>query len=205
MMIASLRGIVQYKYPDRLVVDVHGLGYEVFMPESALFSVPDEGHEVFLHIHSHVREDAFLLFGFFEHEEKQTFQLLLAVSGVGPKLALSILSALAPGQLSEAIGGDDIGRLTQISGVGKKTAERLCLELKDKVGFISGAASPTTSQSGVTGRRQEALLEDALSALVNLGYPAAQAQEAVAGIYALREGEVGLEDLIRLALRSLAA
>ncbi len=203
-MIASLRGIVQFKYPDRLIVDVHGVGYEVAMPESCLFSVPDEGHEVFLHIHSHIREDAFLLFGFFEIQEKQTFQLLLSVSGVGPKLALAILSALSPAELARAVSADDIGRLTNVSGVGKKTAERLCLELKDKVDFIP-ASEAAPRDKGRTGSKDEgAVLDDAVSALVNLGYPASNAQEAVAGIYALREGDVGLEDLIRLSLRSLA-
>ncbi len=203
-MIASLRGIVQFKYPDRLIVDVHGVGYEVSMPESALFTVPVEGHEVFLHIHSHIREDAFLLFGFFEHQEKQTFQLLLLVSGVGPKLALAILSTLSPGELARAISGDDIGRLTQVSGVGKKTAERLCLELKDKVDFIPVTAAALRDTSHGGSQAASSVLDDAVSALVNLGYTVTNAQEAVAAIYALREGDVGLEDLIRLALRSLA-
>lgn len=203
-MIASLRGIVQFKYSDRLIVDVHGLGYEVSMPESALFDAPDDGHEVFLHIYSHIREDAFLLFGFFEIQEKQTFQLLLSVSGVGPKLALAILSGLSPAELARAVSSDDVARLTSISGVGKKTAERLCLELKDKVEFIPVAGEGAGHQGRAGSPPEDALVDDAVSALVNLGYPATNAQEAVAAIYALREGEVGLEDLIRLALRSLA-
>lgn len=204
-MIASLRGIVQCKYSDRLIVDVHGVGYEVSVPESALFSGADEGHEVFLHIYSHIREDAFLLFGFFEPQEKQTFQLLLSVSGVGPKVALAILSGISPPELARAVGAEDIGRLTHIAGVGKKTAERLCLELKDKVDFIplSEAGPALTNRDTVQG--ENALLDDAVSALVNLGYPATSAQEAVAGVNALRGGEVGLEDMIRLALRSLAS
>lgn len=204
-MIASLRGIVQFKYPDRLIVDVHGVGYEVLMPESTLFSVPDEGHEVFLHIYSHIREDAFLLFGFFAHQEKQTFQLLLTVSGVGPKLALAILSALSPAELARAVSADDIGRLTQVSGVGKKSAERLCLELKDKVDFIPITAAVPLDKGRVASQAANAIFDDAVSALVNLGYPATNAQEAIAAVYALREGDVGLEDLIRLALRSLAS
>lgn len=204
-MIASLRGIVQFKLPDRLIVDVHGLGYEVFMPESALFTVPDEGHEVFLHIHTHIREDAFVLFGFFEAQEKQTFQVLLSVSGVGPKLALGVLSAISPAELAQAVASEDIGRLTHISGVGKKTAERLCLELKDKVDFIPASDSSRAARATVAKQTDSQAMEDAVSALVNLGYPASQAQEAVAAIYALREGAVELEDLIRLALRSLAA
>ncbi|MBU0681538.1 MAG: Holliday junction branch migration protein RuvA [Proteobacteria bacterium] len=204
-MIASLRGIVQFKYSDRIIVDVHGVGYEVSMPESALFSVPDEGHEVFLYIHSHIREDAFLLFGFFERQDKQTFQLLLTVSGVGPKLALAILSGISPPELSRAVSSEDIGRLTHVAGVGKKTAERLCLELKDKVAFIplSEAVHPGKSRGG--SRAEDSVMDDAVSALVNLGYPPANAKEAVAAIYALREGDVTLENLIRLALRSLAS
>lgn len=204
-MIASLRGIVQFKYQDRIIMDVHGVGYEVSMPESALFSVPDEGHEVFLYIHSHIREDAFLLFGFFDGQEKETFQLLLSVSGVGPKLALAILSGVTPADLSRAVSADDIGRLTQISGVGKKTAERLCLELKDKVDFIPASESVPVGTGPGDVKAENTLMDDAVSALMNLGYPAANAQEAVAGIYALREGEVELEDLIRLSLRSLAS
>ncbi len=204
-MIASLRGIVQFKYTDRLVVDLHGVGYEVFMPESGLFALPDTGHEVFLHIHSHIREDAFLLFGFYEAQEKQTFQLLLSVSGVGPKLALAILSGISPAELARAVSADDIGCLTHISGVGKKTAERLCLELKDKVDFSPAAARPSTGRGRGETRDENDVMDDAVSALVNLGYPATSAQEAVAAIYALRDGEVGLEDLIRLSLRSLAS
>ena len=204
-MIASLRGIVQLKYTDRIIIDVHGVGYEVSMPESALFSVPDEGHEVFLYIHSHIREDAFLLFGFFDGQEKQTFQLLLSVSGVGPKLALAILSGVSPADLARAVSSDDIGHLTQISGVGKKTAERLCLELKDKVDFIPASESVQAGKDRPGTTAENSLLDDAVSALMNLGYPATNAQEAVAGIFALREGDVDLEDLIRLALRSLAS
>ncbi|MEN8257039.1 MAG: Holliday junction branch migration protein RuvA [Thermodesulfobacteriota bacterium] len=204
-MIASLRGIVQFKYPDRIIIDVHGVGYEVSMPESALFAVPDEGHEVFLYIHSHIREDAFLLFGFSDFQEKQTFLLLLSVSGVGPKLALAILSGVSPADLARAVSADDIGRLTRISGVGKKTAERLCLELKDKVDFIPASESVAVGKEQDDSKAENTLLDDAVSALVNLGYPATNAQEAVAAIYALREGDVDLEDLIRLALRSLAS
>ncbi len=204
-MIASLRGIVQFKYQDRIIMDVHGVGYEVSMPESALFSMPDEGHEVFLYIHSHIREDAFLLFGFFDGQEKETFQLLLSVSGVGPKLALAILSGVTPADLARAVSAEDIRRLTQISGVGKKTAERLCLELKDKVDFIPASESVPVGKRPGDVKTESSLMDDAVSALINLGYPAANAQEAVAGIYALREGEVELEDLIRLALRSLAS
>lgn len=204
-MIASLRGIVQFKYPDRLVVDVHGVGYDVAMPESSLFSGTDEGHEVFLHIYSHIREDAFLLFGFFDIQEKQTFHLLLSVSGVGPKLALAILSSISPSDLSRAISADDIGRLTHISGVGKKTAERLCLELKDKVDFIPASDAAQQDRSGVGSKVESTLVDDAVSVLVNLGYPATNAQAAVAAVFALREGDVGLQDLIRLSLKSLAS
>jgi Holliday junction DNA helicase RuvA len=204
-MIATLRGIVQYRYPDRLIVDVHGVGYDVSMSESALGKVPEVGHEVFLHIHSHVREDAFLLFGFFEFQEKQTFQLLLTVSGVGPKLALAVLSGITPSELARAIASDDIGRLTKVAGVGKKTAERLCLELKDKVAFIPVAATGGRGRARAEAPEEKSVLDDAVSALVNLGYPIAEAQEAVAAVYALKEGDVGLENLIRLALRSLAA
>ncbi len=204
-MIASLRGIVQFKYAARLIVEVHGVGYEVFIPESALLTAPAEGQEVFLHIYAHIREDAFLLFGFFVFAEKQAFQLLISVSGVGPKLALAILSALSPAELGGAIASDDLGRLTNISGVGKKTAERLCLELKGKIDFIPAPGPVVPAKGDQDAQAATALFDDGVSALVNLGYPAAQAREAVAGISALRAGQVSLEELIRLALRSLAS
>ncbi len=136
-MIATLRGILAHKQPDRVVVDVHGVGYEVLVPARTCHRLPAAGEEVFLFIQTNVREDAITLYGFGEQEEKELFLLLNTVSGVGPKLALAILSGIGAGELCRAIGGRDMARLTALSGVGKKTAQRLCMELADKVADLA--------------------------------------------------------------------
>jgi holliday junction DNA helicase RuvA len=207
-MIACLRGELFAKTTESLIIDVQGVGYEVFVSRLNRERLPEIGREIFLHIHMEVREDALLLFGFAEPAEKKMFLLLLGVSGVGPKQALNILSGMAAGELSAAIRSDDIGRLTRISGVGKKTAERLCLELKEKVDFLPAAeplAASTASDDAETGDQRGA---DALSALVNLGYPAARAREALKKVRLQTPPELfaamRLEELLRQTLRVLA-
>ncbi|MEN8140164.1 MAG: Holliday junction branch migration protein RuvA [Thermodesulfobacteriota bacterium] len=200
-MIASLRGILQHKGPDQLIVDIHGVGYEVMVAESCLAQLPNVGQEVFLHIHTHVREDALQLMGFLAMDDKKSYQLLLSVSGVGPKLAMAIVAALNPGQLARAVSSDDLASLTGVSGVGKKTAKRLCLELKDKVEFspdLNVAAPALAPEAG------NPAVSDCLSALTNLGYPEEAAQEAVNLALSEIGEEAGLEDLLRQALRTLA-
>ncbi len=179
-MIASLTGIIQYISTDRCVIDVNGVGYEVFLSTVGLSQLPETGEKLFLHIHTSVREDAIVLFGFAEQVEKEMFLTLKTVSGIGPKLALAVLSGMPIDMLCQAISGEDIKSLTTISGVGKKTAERICVELKDKVGNIV----PVTAKA-VGGRLQTqetSTVADALSALVNLGYSDPLAREALAKV-----------------------
>ena len=208
-MIATLRGKLAHQGTDLLIVEVGGVGYEVFFPLGRQGRLPGVGEEVFLHIQTVVREDSFALYGFFDAAEKRFFQLLLTVSGVGPKLAMNILAGAAPDLLSRAIAGDDIATLKKLPGVGKKTAERLCLELKDKVEFIPAAGGATASPTPVpvAGDFMEPSFQDACSALLNLGYPAPRARAALEGVRSQLGAEqaalLPLPELLRLALRSL--
>lgn len=210
-MIASLQGKLVHKDLDSLVVMVGGVGYEVFLPASRHDRLPALGEELFLHIQTVVREDSLSLYGFPDGSEKRMFQTLLGVSGVGPRLAMNILAAAEPAALSRAIIGDDIAFLKKLPGVGKKTAERLCLELGDKVEFIlaadhGGGPAPAPPVSRAAAEFGEQSFRDAFSALVNLGYPVPQARAALEGLRA-GSGEVlelPVEELLRRALRSMA-
>jgi holliday junction DNA helicase RuvA len=206
-MIASLTGQIQYIASDRCVVDVNGVGYEVFLSTEGLSRLPEKGEDIFLHIHTNVREDAIVLFGFGERVEKEMFLTLKTVSGIGPKLALAILSGMQVDILSQAIVTGDVKGLTSISGVGKKTAERLCVELKDKVGDFQSAVVKTTP-STIAALSGNTALTDALSALVNLGYPDAVAKQALAAVKKQFDdetfSEMKVEELIREGLRALA-
>lgn len=207
-MIATLTGRLFSTGQDRAVIDVGGVGYEVIMSTDGVARMPDKGEDVFLYIHTNVREDAITLFGFLDEQEKELFLILKTVSGIGPKLALAMLSGLRVGDICQAITGGDIKRLTTLPGVGKKTAERICVDLKDKVVHLS-SGSLTASPGGadlmpVAG----AASADALSALMNLGYPDAVARRAL-GTVKKRLGEeeyadLRVEVLIREALRTLA-
>ncbi len=205
-MIASLRGILGHKSPEELIVEVGGVGYPVRFSPPGPHRLPEVGDEVFLHIYTNVREDAIDLFGFCERQEKEMFIILISVSGVGPKLAMNILSGLPPAGLASAILTTDLGRLTKLPGVGKKTAERLCVELKDKVQFF--AASDSAALAPAKPIEVDQVGADVISALVNLGYaPAAarQALEKVRGVITAEEYErLPLAELLRQALRSLA-
>jgi len=206
-MIASLAGKIQYIASDRCIVDVNGVGYEVFLSTEGLARLAERGEDIFLHIHTNVREDAIVLFGFGERAEKEMFLTLKTVSGIGPKLALAILSGMQVERLSQAISTEDIKGLTTISGVGKKTAERLCVELKDKVGDFRSATSET-AKSTVAALGCTAVLTDALSALMNLGYPDSVAREALGRVKKQIGDEaftvMKVEELIREGLRTLA-
>lgn len=205
-MIACLRGKLLYLLPETVIVDVNGVGYEVYFPAANRHRLPSEGAELFLHIQTVVREDAFLLYGFVEPEEKAAFLLLTGVSGIGPKVAHAVLAGLSPAELSRAVAVDDIPALVKLPGVGKKTAERICLELKDKIEFVPDATALVHNH--VPSRPADDLSRDAVSALVNLGYPQARAEEALLDVCRQQgEGDVpalSLEDLIRQALRALA-
>ena len=198
-MIAFLRGTVLEKHPQRLIVDVGGVGYEVHVPLSTLYVVGETGAKVALHIHTHVREDALQLFGFLTQEEEELFHLLISVSGVGPKLAVNILSGMPAPELAAAILHGELARLTKISGVGKKTAERLVVELKDKI-RQSGLSSGRSSQPPPAHDSDEALL----SALVNLGYRPATAERTAEAVRRALGASAPLEDRLREALRLMA-
>jgi len=172
-MIAHLRGKLIAKHPNQAIVETAGVGYDVTITVPTFSELGGIGADVALHVHTHVREDAISLFGFVRPEEKQLFEKLLSVSGIGPKLAITILSGMAAADMVSAIRGNDIAKLTKIPGIGKKTAERMVLELRDKLkdfGLVSSAppASP--------------MEEDVLSALTNLGYQRPLAEKAVATV-----------------------
>ena len=194
-MIAQLTGTLVTKAPDHCVIDVNGVGYAVLVSLSTFAALPEAGERAKLVIHTHVREDQLLLYGFAAPEERLLFQKLIGVSGVGPKTALAILSGLPAGPLVEAISAEDRARLATIPGVGKKTAERIIVELKDRIAKDVSFASP--GPAGSRGRMRD----DALSALVNLGYPRTVADEALRNI-AWTEG-IPIEEAIRAALKEL--
>lgn len=206
-MIASLNGILRFKTPGSIVLDVQGVGYEVFISSRTYDLLPEISEECFLLIHTNVREDAITLFGFENQETKELFLLLVTVSGIGPKLALAILSGLGSEELSTAISMEDYARLTAISGVGKKTAQRLCVELGEKVGRLAppGVEGQPSVISGTPA--QGNAVQDAVSALVNLGYPQHLAWQALRRVQK-QHGEgadaMAVEELIRLALQGLA-
>ncbi len=177
-MIAFLRGKLLEKHPNQVIVDTAGVGYDVVIPISTFSALPDAGADVALRIHTHVREDALALFGFLTPEEKALFEKLISVSGIGPSLAIKILSGLATAAIIDAIRGGHVEQLVRIPGVGKKTAERMVLELKDKLEGLGGGIAPT----GISVRAEPALSgieQDVLSALLNLGCNRASAEAAV--------------------------
>ena len=194
-MIAHLRGRLLSKTPQSAIVEAAGVGYEVAISIPTFTALPAEGNEVSLLIHTHVREDAFALFGFMSKTEKRIFEKLLGISGIGPKLALTVLSGLPSERLVAAIHGQDHATLTRIPGVGKKTAERIVLELKDKLDDLA----PTTTPGVAT-----PIAEDVLSALVNLGYPRSAAQKGVESA-TTRNPDAGkdFETLFRAAMSAM--
>jgi Holliday junction DNA helicase RuvA len=198
-MIAFLRGHVLEKQPNRIAVDVQGVGYELHVPLSTYYEIGDEGSEVFLRVYTHVREDALQLYGFLTDLERQMFERLIAVSGIGPKLAVAVLSGLETRDLVAAVQRSDVAKLTTIPGVGKKTAERIVLELKDRLAHIAVPAAAGTVPVSSAGDRLRA---DLLSALQNLGYHRPQAEKAVEKVLTVTPDAV-LEDALRSALREL--
>ena len=189
-MIASLRGVLESVGNDSAIIDVHGIGFQVFMPVSALSSLGARGKEVFLHIHLHLREDNVTLYGFATAADKELFQLLMSVSGIGPKLALSILSSISAEQLSLAIGAQNADLLTIVPGIGNKIANRMILELKDKIGSVLLAGPISKGAQDNT---------DVISALTALGYSVVEAARAAANLPA--DKKLGLEDKVKLALQ----
>ena len=190
-MIASLKGIVQNKKPEGIIIDVNGVGYHVNIPLCNLGDIPEPGESVFLHTYTHVREDALQLFGFLSDEERKVFTTLLGISGIGPKLGLTILSGMPAERFIEAVHNEDISLLTTIPGLGKKTASRLVLELKGKLPSLT--ETPAMQESSAA--------NDAVSALTNLGYKRARAEKAVEA--AVKNNASVIEDIIKESLNYL--
>ena len=176
-MISHLRGTLLEKHPNQVIVDVHGVGYEVTIPVSAYSSLPDQGGTVRLHIHTHVREDILALFGFLTSDDKLLFEKLIAVSGIGPRLAITALSGLTSEDLRSAIRAGAVEQLVRIPGVGKKTAERMVLELRDKMGPVVGGGA--AGASGAPKSQFGDIEEDVISALMNFGATRASAEAAL--------------------------
>jgi Holliday junction DNA helicase RuvA len=196
-VIAQLSGTLAQKMPGEVVVDVGGVGYQIYIPLSVFYSMPEIGAPVSLYIHTHLREDALQLFGFQEPRDKQIFMLLNGVAGIGPKLAVNILSGISTDELAQAIRDGDQLRLVSIPGVGRKLAERMLVELRDKLTALR--TQPTESATSGKGPQ---LMQDAVSALVNLGYRQAEVEKNVRD--ALHAGKQSLEDVIKDVLRRMS-
>lgn len=197
-MIASLKGFLAFRATDQLIIDVGGVGYKVFVSHQTSARLPSVGDPLFLFVHTAVREDDISLFGFLEESEKKIFQKLINVNGIGPKLALTILSGIHPQELVHALHREDLARLTAISGIGRKTAERMILDLKDKLAeFLAEGPGGTAVPAG-----KRRVLDEAVSALMNLGYPRSLAERTLSRV-SMPEGEP-LESVIRQALKILS-
>ncbi len=197
-MIARLRGRVLDKLPNRLVVDVGGVGYDVAVPLSTFYAASEVGEEISLRVHTHVREDQLALYGFATPLELAMFERLISVSGIGPKLALAVLSGIEPAELMTAIERGDIARLTSIPGVGKKTAERISVELRDRLPKEVAASSGRSAHQAP----RDAVRDDLVSALENLGYHH-HAIDKVLGTVLSGSQEASLQDALRAALKEL--
>ena len=201
-MIAHLRGSILEKHPNRIVIDVNGVGYDVFVPLSTFYGLGEPGAAIALRIHTHVREDALVLYGFATLLEVELFERLIGVSGIGPKVALAVLSGIEPQEFIRAIERGDLARLTAIPGVGKKTSERIVLELKDRL----PRAQVVAAVAGVTPSDAPVLRDDVVSALVNLGYHRPLAEKAAeAAITTIGSAsDASFERALKQALREVA-
>ncbi|HON58520.1 MAG TPA: Holliday junction branch migration protein RuvA [Smithella sp.] len=202
-MIALISGKIVYKGISHVVVDVQGVGYRIFIPLTTFYEMPEAGQNVALHIHTHVKEDAINLFGFYSEQERDLFQLMISVSGIGPRIAMNILSGISAPELLSAISTGNVGKLVNIPGVGRKMAERLILELKEKVTkkmlLQRDAAGAVPLPAG------DMIRDDALSALMNLGYKNNVAREALDKVMRSSDGgSLGMDELLKKALKILA-
>jgi Holliday junction DNA helicase RuvA len=199
-MIAHLSGKLLSKQPNQVIVDVNGVGYEVHVPLSTFYELGEIGNPVQLRIYTHVREDTIALFGFKSSNEKLMFEQVTSISGIGPKLGITILSGMPVDELVTAIRQSNLARLTSIPGIGKKTAERLVVELRDKLSKLGGGSTgeQLAAQSGSQPQ------EDVVSALVNLGYAKPAAEKAVHTVVSNSKTEPAFEELLRTALRQLS-
>jgi len=195
-MISQIRGRLANKAPGEIIIDCNGVGYGIRVPLSTFYELPELEEEVLLQVYTHVREDALLLYGFLTHKEKELFCLLIGISGVGPKLAINVLSGISARDLERALCEGDLLGLTRIPGIGRKTAERMLVELKDKV-----TSAGTATGDGLP--LKQGVVKDALSALVNLGYTRSIAEEAVHEAARQHGDEPSLEELLKESLRLL--
>ena len=201
-MIALISGKIVHKGISHVIVDVHGVGYRIFIPLTTFYELPEAGQIITLHVHTNVKQDAINLFGFYTVQERDLFQLMISVSGIGPKMSMNILSGISAQDLLRAISGGNVGKLVNIPGVGKKMAERLILELKEKViKKMMLEEMPTANDQHQAG---EIIVEDALSALVNLGYKSNVAKDALDKVLRASEEELGMDKLLKKTLKILA-
>ena len=196
-MIAHISGKLAQKQPGEVVIDVGGVGYLIFIPLNVFYRLPDLGTPISLQIHTHVREDALQLFGFYDLAEKQVFLLLTGVSGIGPRLALNILSGIPAEELVQALRNGDQLRLVSIPGVGKKTAERMIVELKDKFATFTPVTIDSTAKPEASSQK----MHDAVSALINLGYKKPEIEKTVRDV--LKNEALSLEDVLRETLQQM--
>jgi Holliday junction DNA helicase RuvA len=201
-MIATLKGILTQKSVNTVVIDVNGIGYRVFVPLSTFYELPDVGLPVSLKVHTHVKEDAIQLFGFHSAEEKDVFQLMISVNGIGPRLATNILSGISASELAKAVCAEDVRKLMTIPGVGKKMADRMIFELKEKLSKLLLFEEEDIVEAGR--ESDERMREDALSALINLGYKNSTAKHVIDRVVAESAAGLTLEILLKRALKILA-
>ena len=198
-MIAHLKGQLTYKSPEHSIVDVNGVGYQVFTPLSTYYALPSIGQTVSLRVHTRVREDELKLFGFLTEQELTIFQKLITINKVGPRLALGILSGMPPTDLLSAVMNNDYAKLSTIPGVGKKTAERLTMEMKDKLADMALEMEHPVDFTS----KEQGFYDDALSALINLGYKKPVAEKALKTIYTQNGKDASLEEIIKESLNIL--
>ncbi|MGP8154921.1 MAG: Holliday junction branch migration protein RuvA [Smithella sp.] len=201
-MIALISGKIVYKGISHVIVDVQGVGYRVFIPLTTFYELPETGQIITLHVHTNVKQDAINLFGFYTIQERDLFQLMISVSGIGPKMSMNILSGISAQELLGAISGGNVGKLIKIPGVGKKMAERLVLELKEKV--VKKMMMEESPGAGVQNRPDDIIAEDVLSALVNLGYKNNIAKDALDRAIRSSDGEMVMDKLLKETLKILA-
>jgi holliday junction DNA helicase RuvA len=199
-MIGQIRGMILEKQPPQLLLDVHGVGYEIDAPMSTFYRLPDVGQEVILHTHFVVREDAHHLYGFYDREERALFRILLKVNGVGPRLALTILSSMTPDEFVRSLIHQDTESLVRLPGVGKKTAERLIVEMRDKISDWQKNISPEFKKTVNKNDGRTLVIQDTIAALVALGF---KREEASRTVHKLEDGVLSSEEMIRLSLREI--
>ena len=201
-MIALISGKIVHKGISHVIVDVQGVGYRIFIPLTTFYELPEAGQIITLHVHTNVKQDAINLFGFYTVQERDLFQLMISVSGIGPKMSMNILSGISAQELLRAISGGNVGKLVNIPGVGKKMAERLILELKEKV--IKKMMMEKMPAADDQHQAREIIIEDVLSALVNLGYKSNVAKDALDRVLQASEEELGMDQLLKKTLKILA-